>query len=666
MRAFIIRPFGEKEGRNFDEVEELLIGPVLDELKIQGRTTGEVIEQGNIRADMFELLLTADLVIADVSIHNANVFYELGVRHSLRDKRTVLIRAGDTKPPFDLQTDRYFRYDIDDPAASIKKLGAVISDTISANKTDSPVFQLLPALKAQDASKMQAVPVGFREELEEATAAESKADVDRLSLEAQGFPWQDEALILVGEAQQKAGDFEGAKKTLEAVLEYYPDHRRANSILATVHQNLGDLTASNHAIRRVLDAPDLPAAEHAELQSLMGSNAKVQWVAAWSGIEDAEARRVVALEAANLEISYDAYRRGFDADVNHFYSGLNALAMLTIQVELAEEMPGVWSGLFDSKKEAEVQLSKRAKQATKLANAVEICIDAHVARAELDGVDPGWAIISRAQLKCLTSTKSSVVGVAYRRALAHPSYFDLESETRQLKIYEELGLRPKATAAAFEVITEAGRSSASHDQADPSPAPDHTVVFTGHMLDAPDRETPRFPAEAESAARASIKAALEREIERNGPIELAIAGGASGGDILFHEVCAELDIASELFLAVPPETFIPASVSPAGPDWVDRFNDLISQERQTRILGDSLKLPAWLEKRPDYNIWRRNNLWIMMHALASGARRVTLISLWDREEGDGLGGTQDMVRLATERSAKCVNLDPKEVFDSAV
>jgi hypothetical protein len=47
---------------------------------VAGGTTAEINRAGNIREDMFRLLVVADLVIADVSIHNANVFYELGIR----------------------------------------------------------------------------------------------------------------------------------------------------------------------------------------------------------------------------------------------------------------------------------------------------------------------------------------------------------------------------------------------------------------------------------------------------------------------------------------------------------------------------------------------------------------------------------------------------------
>src|SRR5579864_4145820 len=111
MHAFIVRPFGIQREIDFDAVERDLIAPALSRLDITGRTTGDIVRAGSIRADMFQLLLTADIVIADMSIHNANVFYELGVRHALRDKRTFLIRANVDDVPFDLKTDRYLGYD---------------------------------------------------------------------------------------------------------------------------------------------------------------------------------------------------------------------------------------------------------------------------------------------------------------------------------------------------------------------------------------------------------------------------------------------------------------------------------------------------------------------------------------------------------------------------
>jgi hypothetical protein len=123
MRAFVVRPFGVKNGIDFEKVDRELISPALDRLEMTGRTTMEIARAGNIRADMFNLLLTADIVVADISIHNANVFYELGVRHALRDRSTFLLRASIDEVPFDLKTDRYLTYPQDRSQIRPRSLG---------------------------------------------------------------------------------------------------------------------------------------------------------------------------------------------------------------------------------------------------------------------------------------------------------------------------------------------------------------------------------------------------------------------------------------------------------------------------------------------------------------------------------------------------------------
>src|SRR4026209_342201 len=143
FNSFIVRPFGTKEGIDFDRIETELIRPAMDQAGLTGGTTGQFIQQGNIRTDMFEQLLIADLVIADVSIHNANVFYELGIRHSLRDKKTFLIRCSKDEVPFDIKTDRYLSYQEDKPSMALGALVAGLKATLLTDKVDSPVFYML-------------------------------------------------------------------------------------------------------------------------------------------------------------------------------------------------------------------------------------------------------------------------------------------------------------------------------------------------------------------------------------------------------------------------------------------------------------------------------------------------------------------------------------------
>jgi hypothetical protein len=151
-RVFIVRPFGTQEGIDFDAVERTLIQPAIGRAKtatLPGGTTLPFVEQGNIREDMFRELVTADLVVADLSIHNANVFYELGIRHGVRPNATFLLRAkSDRKYPFDLQTDRYLTYDAAKPEESVEALVEALDATLNSGRTDSPVYQLLPNLRA--------------------------------------------------------------------------------------------------------------------------------------------------------------------------------------------------------------------------------------------------------------------------------------------------------------------------------------------------------------------------------------------------------------------------------------------------------------------------------------------------------------------------------------
>ena len=197
-RLFIVRPFGKQEDIDFDAVEANLIQPAVALVKsaeLAGSTTLPFDEQGNIREDMFRELVTADLVIADLSIHNANVFYELGIRHGVRRNATFLLRAkSDRKYPFDLQTDRYLTYDASKPEDSVKTLAHALEATLNSGRTDSPVYQLLPNLPPPDPATLQVVPSEFGEAVSRAQEARLRGDLRLLASEARTFPWATEGL----------------------------------------------------------------------------------------------------------------------------------------------------------------------------------------------------------------------------------------------------------------------------------------------------------------------------------------------------------------------------------------------------------------------------------------------------------------------------------------
>lgn len=173
----------------------------------------------------------------------------------------------------------------------------------------------------------------------------------------------------------------------------------------------------------------------------------------------------------------------------------------------------------------------------------------------------------------------------------------------------------------------------------------HSILFTGHMIDEKDRDEPRFPASKEKAVRAELRKQLIEEKATTKNLLTGIAGGACGGDILFHELCEEIGISTEIYLAFPVAEYKKRSVSFAGNLWDKRFDKLIN------------KLPVTIlpvEKRVNTpnNIWTVTNMWMLENALEVEGKNMTLIALWDYKGGDGNGGTEHMIITAKNKGAK--------------
>ncbi|HST22622.1 MAG TPA: tetratricopeptide repeat-containing protein [Blastocatellia bacterium] len=664
--AFIIRPFGIKKGINFDNVEKKLIDPALTALKIAGRTTGDSLKQGNIRTEMFQRLLTADIVIVDISIGNANVFYELGIRHALRNKRTFMIRCeGVELPPdevpFDLKTDRYLSYNVANPETSLEDLTKGLRQTLLSDDSDSPVFQLLPFLIEQDKSRFLAVPGDFSEEVECARKQKLPrnqwGDLKLLQTEVSGFPWAIEGLRVVGHAQFSRKAYEYARDTWDAVRKNDPNHKEANILLGTIYQRLDKRAESNNALQRVLKDKSATQFERAEAHSLIGSNLKEEWKEQWEN-KPAEQRKEAALRSSFLKDSYNQYKMGFIADLNHYYSGINALGMLAVITEMATALPDVWNASFDNDDDGERELKKLKNELENLRGSVTLSLEAAKIRAERTGQMDIWFRITLADLACLSPRRPSYVADQYTHALAGAEAFEIDTARRQLLLYEQLEVMNDKVAAALKAIPVPDTQEEQNEK------PPHVLLFAGHRIDSLTRKEPRFPGSEEniSKAKLAIKEAIKKEVEHvNGEI-IGIAGGASGGDILFHEVCAELNISTTLYLVMPRDEYVKTSVQEAGHKWMDRFNSLYNRLPR-RELSEAEDLPRWLQSRPKYTIWNRNNLWTLYNAMALGSQYVTLMVLWDGKSGDGPGGTQDMVTRAEGRGAKTIILNTKEIFD---
>ena len=99
--------------------------------------------------------------------------------------------------------------------------------------------------------------------------------------------------------------------------------------------------------------------------------------------------------------------------------------------------------------------------------------------------------------------------------------------------------------------------------------PRKVVLFSGHMIDAPGREKPRFPPDKEPVAAQAIASAFADL--HVGPDDLCICGGACGGDLLFAEAALARSALLEIYIPFEEPTFLEKSVDFANSDWRARF-----------------------------------------------------------------------------------------------
>jgi hypothetical protein len=651
QRAFVIRPFGIKKDSadgsvDFDLVHAKLIGPALEQAGLVGSTTGEMIDAGNIREDMFSLIIEADLIVCDITHHNANVFYELGIRHALRKKCTVLIKgtpAADSTP-FDITTDRYVPYQINEPAAACAALTATIKATLaSAREADSPVFKMLPDLPEVDPAAIQAVPTDFGEDVARARAAESTGWLRLLASEVAPLRFQWPALRIVAQAQWDLKDYDGARKTWERIRYNDPDDLSANLALANIFERQYKkesrqelLENSNLAIARVLKSTKSSAGQRAEANALRARNLKTLWRLDFGAQPDLSKRRETATNRA-LREAYEAYRRAYLGDLNHYWSGLAALQQGVIALALSDG--DVWQDVFDNSDQATAYKGELKRQVEALRPMVSQAIEAALARTDLSDDDRLWARISAADLMFLVEERGKRVVEAYRNAIPRNARFAWDAAKGQLQLFAMLGIKADL---ANEVIRT---MDAFVDRSEPDQKVLHTIVFAGHRVDEAGREKPRFPPDRETKARELIREKLKALMAPSTRLHV-LSSAAPGGDILCHEICRELGIDSTICLPMPKQSFSRLVFSDEE-NWRARFLELVSS-RPVLQLCDQEDLPRWL-RSSGLNAWERGNRWVLEMAQASGAAKVSLIALWDgKTTGDAPGGTAHMVGLARD------------------
>src|SRR5688572_26311228 len=226
--AFVVMPFGKKKGADnqpydFNSIYNILIKPALEDAGFEAFRADEETSAGDILTDMFQELLLADMVICDLSIDNANAFYELGIRHALRKRGVVHIQAGRAYMPFDIFNVRTLPYHITpegvpDPEfirSDIKAVSRMVKDTWASDRdaVHSPIYNLLSGLKEPERKSLQTpLATGFwreynewREKVNIAQRQKHNGDILLLTEEIQNPLIREEAINEVGRALANLG-----------------------------------------------------------------------------------------------------------------------------------------------------------------------------------------------------------------------------------------------------------------------------------------------------------------------------------------------------------------------------------------------------------------------------------------------------------------------------
>ncbi|MCL6285661.1 metallophosphoesterase [Ruegeria sp. 2012CJ41-6] len=177
---FVIMPFGEKSiisddrivTLDFDLVYRNLISQACSHANKSFSRIDEIQGSSSISNDIIQKLFSAEIVIADVTGANANVFYELGIRQSLTERPSILISSDRKYVPFDIHDQQILFYDTDELDASVAGLSEIILAT-AGRASSSPILRTLREFGLQASPENRTdFEVDFRQKIDRAETVE--------------------------------------------------------------------------------------------------------------------------------------------------------------------------------------------------------------------------------------------------------------------------------------------------------------------------------------------------------------------------------------------------------------------------------------------------------------------------------------------------------------
>ena len=333
--CFVVMGFGKKTdyktGRtlDLDQSYKNMIKPAVEDAGLECVRADEIVHEGVIDKPMYEQLLTADVVVADLSTANVNAFYELGVRHALRPRTTITIAETGLEYPFDVNhivIRRYKHLGEDIGFSEARRfhdeLRDAIKEILAQPQDDSPVYTFLaglePPMRRQPApapaplpSVRAPAPVALRD-------AEPPPKVETLRV-----------LMDAAEAARKGEDWKTAKALLASIRQMMQKKLDAGSIDADPYiiQQLALATyKADNSVEALKEAHDIlsalgpEASNDPETLSLWGAIHKRLWDK--------------TNDRGYLDKAIAAYEKGFSVK-SDYYNGINVAYLLDLRASIS-------------------------------------------------------------------------------------------------------------------------------------------------------------------------------------------------------------------------------------------------------------------------------------------------------------------------------------------
>jgi len=334
--CFVLMPFGKKPVSSglvvdFDAVYADLIAPGIEAAGLESLRADQELTGGIIHKPMFERLILCEFAVADLTAANANVFYELGVRHAVRPASTLLVFAeGTGQLPFDVALLRALPYKLgaDGRPADVDAARAALAARLNAARelaTDSPIHQLVEGFPDIQRLKTDVFRdrVNYRDTIKRRLTDARKAGADAVrAVEASlGDIAVEEAGVVVDlflsyRAVKAWDNMIGLVSRMSPPL--------AQSVL--VQEQLGlalNRAGKGDAAERVLLDVIARQGPSSDTYGILGRVYKDRWEAAQKAGNALLARGLLAK-------TIDAYLTGYESDWRDAYPGVNACTLMEI------------------------------------------------------------------------------------------------------------------------------------------------------------------------------------------------------------------------------------------------------------------------------------------------------------------------------------------------